>query len=79
MPRATWKGSIAFGHFKTAVLEKTKTIANLDFVDPAEVDDRYYETPYDLLPGKEADRAYGPPDESCRTCTWHVSYCPHVP
>jgi DNA end-binding protein Ku len=44
--------------FKTAALEKTKTIDILDFVDPAQVDDRYYETPYYLLPGKGADRAY---------------------
>ena len=44
--------------FKTAALEKTKTIDILDFVDPAEVDDRYYETPYYLEPGKGADRAY---------------------
>lgn len=44
--------------FKTAALEKTKTIDILDFVDPAEVDDRYYETPYYLQPGKGADRAY---------------------
>ena len=44
--------------FKTAALQKTKTIDILDFVDPAEVDDRYYETPYYLLPGKGADRAY---------------------
>lgn len=44
--------------FKTAALEKTRTIDILDFVDPAEVDDRYYETPYYLLPGKGADRAY---------------------
>jgi DNA end-binding protein Ku len=44
--------------FKTAALEKTKTIDILDFVDPAEVDERYFETPYYLLPGKGADRAY---------------------
>ena len=44
--------------FKTAALEKTKTIDILDFVDPAEVDERYYDTPYYLLPGKGADRAY---------------------
>jgi DNA end-binding protein Ku len=44
--------------FKTAALEKTKTIDILDFVNPGEVDDRYYETPYYLLPGKGADRAY---------------------
>src|SRR5215212_6641690 len=44
--------------FKTAALEKTKTIDILDFVDPAEVDERYFETPYYLQPAKGADRAY---------------------
>src|SRR5262245_11255527 len=44
--------------FKTAALEKTKTIDILDFVDPNEVDERFFETPYYLLPGKGADRAY---------------------
>ena len=44
--------------FKTAALEKTRTIDILDFVDPAEIDERYFETPYYLQPGKGADRAY---------------------
>ena len=44
--------------FKTAALEKTKTVDILDFVDPNEVDERYFETPYYLQPGKGADRAY---------------------
>jgi DNA end-binding protein Ku len=44
--------------FKTAALEKTKTIDILDFVDPNEIDERYFETPYYLTPGKGADRAY---------------------
>jgi DNA end-binding protein Ku len=44
--------------FKTAALEKTKTIDILDFVDPAEIDERYFETPYYLQPAKGADRAY---------------------
>src|SRR3954469_6797832 len=44
--------------FKTAAIEKTKTIDILDFVDPGEIDERYFETPYYLLPGKGADRAY---------------------
>ena len=44
--------------FKTAALEKTKTIDILDFVDPEEIDERYFETPYYLTPGKGADRAY---------------------
>ena len=44
--------------FKTAAVEKTKTIDILDFVDPADIDERYFETPYYLQPGKGADRAY---------------------
>src|SRR3954466_2511715 len=44
--------------FKTAAVEKTKTIDILDFVDPEEIDERYFETPYYLLPGKGAERAY---------------------
>lgn len=44
--------------FKTAAVEKTKTIDILDFVKPEEVDERYFETPYYLQPGKGADRAY---------------------
>lgn len=44
--------------FKTAALEKTKTIDILDFVDPKEVDERYFETPYYLQASKGADRAY---------------------
>jgi DNA end-binding protein Ku len=44
--------------FKTAALEKTKTVDILDFVDPEDVDERYFETPYYLQPGKGADRAY---------------------
>jgi DNA end-binding protein Ku len=44
--------------FKTAALEKTKTIDILDFVDPNEIDERYFETPYYLQAGKGADRSY---------------------
>lgn len=44
--------------FKTAALEKTRTIDILDFVDPKEVDERYFETPYYLLAGKGSERAY---------------------
>lgn len=44
--------------FKTAALEKTKTVDILDFVRPDEIDERYFETPYYLQPGKGADRAY---------------------
>jgi DNA end-binding protein Ku len=44
--------------FKTAALEKTRTIDIRDFVDPGEIDERYFETPYYLLPGKGAERSY---------------------
>jgi DNA end-binding protein Ku len=44
--------------FKTAALEKTKTIDILDFVDPDDIDERYFETPYYLLPAKGGERAY---------------------
>ena len=44
--------------FKTAALEKTKTVDILDFVDPAEIDERYFETPYYLQASKGADRSY---------------------
>jgi DNA end-binding protein Ku len=44
--------------FKTAALEKTKTIDILDFVDPKDIDERYFETPYYLLPGRGAERSF---------------------
>ena len=44
--------------FKTAALEKTRTVDIMDFVDPKEIDERYFETPYYLQPGKGADRSY---------------------
>ena len=45
--------------FKTAAIERTKTIDILDFVDPNEIDERFFETPYYLQPAKGAERAYG--------------------
>jgi DNA end-binding protein Ku len=44
--------------FKTAAIEKTRTIDIIDFVDPKEIDERYFETPYYLQAGKGADRSY---------------------
>ena len=44
--------------FRAAALEKSNTIQIQDFVEPAAIDDRFFETPYYLLPGKGADRAY---------------------
>ena len=44
--------------FKTAALEKTKTIDIIDFVDPKAIDERYFETPYYLQAGTGAGRSY---------------------
>lgn len=52
--------------FKTAAIEKSKTIDVLDFVDPKEIDERYFETPYYLLPAKGAERAYAVLREAMR-------------
>jgi DNA end-binding protein Ku len=44
--------------FQTAAVEKTKTVDIIDFVKAEEVDDRFFETPYYLVPGKGGERAY---------------------
>lgn len=44
--------------FQTAAVEKTRSIDILDFVSADEIDDRYFVTPYYLLPAKGAERAY---------------------
>jgi DNA end-binding protein Ku len=44
--------------FKTAALEGSKTIDILDFVKEEEIDPRYFETPYYLVPAKGADKSY---------------------
>jgi DNA end-binding protein Ku len=44
--------------FKEAALEQSKTIDILDFVKENEIDPRYFETPYYLLPGKGGDKPY---------------------
>lgn len=44
--------------FKAAALEKNRTIQILNFVNPEEIDDRYFETPYYLTPGAGGERAY---------------------
>ena len=44
--------------FEAAALEKTKTIDILDFVKAEEIDDRYFDKPYYLTPGKGGERAY---------------------
>lgn len=44
--------------FETAAVEKTRTVDIIDFVKADEVDDRFFETPYYLVPGKGGERAY---------------------
>ncbi len=44
--------------FRAAAVEKTRTIDIVDFVEAREIDDRYFETPYYVLPAKGGERAY---------------------
>lgn len=44
--------------FRAAALEKSTAIEIQDFVEPGAIDDRYFETPYYLLPAKGAGTAY---------------------
>jgi DNA end-binding protein Ku len=44
--------------FRAAAVEKTRTVDIIDFVKAEQVDDRYFETPYYLVPGKGGERAY---------------------
>jgi len=44
--------------FKTAAVEQSKTIDILDFVKEEEIDPRYFETPYYLVPAKGGEKPY---------------------
>ena len=44
--------------FQAAALEKSRTVDILDFVKADEIDERFFETPYYLLPAKGGERAY---------------------
>src|SRR5580765_1599576 len=44
--------------FKAAAVEKTRTIDIIDFVDADAIDDRFFETPYYLVPSKGGEPAY---------------------
>jgi DNA end-binding protein Ku len=44
--------------FKAAALERSKSIDILDFVQQEEIDPRYFETPYYLVPSKGAEKSY---------------------
>jgi DNA end-binding protein Ku len=44
--------------FKAAALESSRTLDILDFVKQEEIDPRYFETPYYLLPTKGGEKGY---------------------
>jgi DNA end-binding protein Ku len=44
--------------FETAALEKSRVIDVLDFVAEAEIDPRFFDVPYYIVPAKGSDRAY---------------------
>jgi DNA end-binding protein Ku len=44
--------------FKAAAVEKTRRIDIIDFVKADAIDDRFFETPYYLVPAKGGERAY---------------------
>jgi DNA end-binding protein Ku len=44
--------------FRQAALEKTRTVDIRNFVEPADIDDRFFESSYYLLPVKGGERAY---------------------
>src|SRR2546428_9369064 len=44
--------------FQAAAIEKTRAVDIIDFVKAEEIDDRFFETPYYLVPAKSGERAY---------------------
>jgi DNA end-binding protein Ku len=52
--------------FEHAALEQTGMIDVVDFVPRADIDPRYFETPYFLVPGKPANRTYAVIREAMR-------------
>jgi DNA end-binding protein Ku len=44
--------------FKAAALESSKSIEILDFVNAEQIDPRYFETPYYMLPAKGGEKPY---------------------
>jgi len=44
--------------FQAAAVEKTRTVDIIDFVKAEAIDDRFFETPYYLVPAKGGERAY---------------------
>jgi DNA end-binding protein Ku len=52
--------------FETAALEKSKRIDILDFVDAADIDERFFDVPYYVTPGRGGERAYAVLREALR-------------
>lgn len=52
--------------FQKAALEKTRTVEIMDFVKAEEIDDRFFDTPYYVVPGKGASRSYAVLREAIR-------------
>ena len=44
--------------FQAAAVEKTHRVDIIDFVSAEEIDDRFFETPYYLVPAKSGEQAY---------------------
>src|SRR5216684_7395134 len=44
--------------FQAAAVEKTRAVDIIDFVKAEEIDDRFFETPYYLVPSKGGEHAY---------------------
>lgn len=53
--------------FKAAAIEGSKTIDIIDFVKQEEIDPRYFETPYYLVPAKGAEKSYALLREAIRS------------
>jgi DNA end-binding protein Ku len=53
--------------FRAAAIESSKSIEILDFVKSDEIDPRYFETPYYLVPQKGGDKAYALLREAIRS------------
>jgi DNA end-binding protein Ku len=53
--------------FQAAALDKTRTVDIIDFVDASQIDDRFFETPYYLVPAKGGERAYALLREAIRS------------
>jgi DNA end-binding protein Ku len=54
--------------FEHAALEKSKTIDIIDFAKDEEIDPRFFDTPYYLLPTKGGEKAYALLREAIRKC-----------